>query len=267
MDLVRSVLDIVENVNHFKNDIQSVRNKKSLFYFRVYKYFGDWYYFPNEEIFIPSKFLGYKNNRITNYAGSGHGGITKKILFNYFEEVPKGTSRFNELLEQLITFSEKLGCHVGQKVSGKGGIYLEKHPYLITNQLSINDRLLKICENDIASYKEEENYSSFEGAVSQQLVNKYERDPKLRAAAIKYHGVICKVCNFDFQKYYGNHGKDYIEVHHLKPLHQLNGQKKIDPKIDMTVLCANCHRMIHRDTQNSLSLTELEAMVLHKHSY
>lgn len=29
---------------------------------------------------------------------------------------------------------------------------------------------------------------------------KYERDPKLREQAIKYHGTKCAACNFDFEK-------------------------------------------------------------------
>jgi HNH endonuclease len=38
-----------------------------------------------------------------------------------------------------------------------------------------------------------------------------------------------------------------IEAHHLIPLSQLKGKRvALDPKNDVAVLCANCHRMVHR---------------------
>lgn len=49
-------------------------------------------------------------------------------------------------------------------------------------------------------------------------------------------------------KAYGNLGKGYIETHHLTALHELPPDYPIclSPKNDFAVLCANCHRMIHR---------------------
>lgn len=74
-----------------------------------------------------------------------------------------------------------------------------------------------------------------------------ERNQKLSKDAKKIHGSKCKICDFDFFKVYGEIGKDYIEAHHLTPLSKLKGQKiALDPRKDFTVLCANCHRMIHR---------------------
>ncbi len=38
-----------------------------------------------------------------------------------------------------------------------------------------------------------------------------------------------------------------IEAHHLKPIAKLAGKVvELDAKNDFAVLCANCHRMIHR---------------------
>lgn len=74
-----------------------------------------------------------------------------------------------------------------------------------------------------------------------------ERNKKLSLRAKKVHGYVCKVCGFDFQKCYGDLGKEFIEAHHLTPLSLLNGSKiTLDATVDFTVLCANCHRMIHR---------------------
>ena len=88
---------------------------------------------------------------------------------------------------------------------------------------------------------------------------RYERQKALREAAIKIHGYTCSVCGFDYSKFYGLIGKDYIEVHHLKPLNL--GKQTPDPKTDMISVCANCHRMIHRKKYETLTPDELKNMI------
>ena len=74
-----------------------------------------------------------------------------------------------------------------------------------------------------------------------------ERNRKLAASVKKAHGYSCKACGFNFAETYGAIGADFIEAHHLMPLSELTGDKvKLDPKLDFSVLCSNCHRMIHR---------------------
>ena len=64
----------------------------------------------------------------------------------------------------------------------------------------------------------------------------------------KHHGYCCQVCDFNFQKVYGDLGIEYIEAHHLVPYSRLEHGKSRNLNIDrdFAVLCANCHRMIHR---------------------
>lgn len=85
-----------------------------------------------------------------------------------------------------------------------------------------------------------------EGAVRQVLTNAYERDEKARRAAIKFHGCICKVCNFDFEAAYGLIGKNFIHVHHIVPLSSIGEEYVVNPKTDLVPVCPNCHAMIHR---------------------
>ena len=74
-----------------------------------------------------------------------------------------------------------------------------------------------------------------------------ERNLKLAHRAKKLLGYKCIACNLDFREKYGELGKGFIEAHHLTPLSKLKGQiVTLDPKKDFTVLCSNCHRMIHR---------------------
>jgi len=87
-----------------------------------------------------------------------------------------------------------------------------------------------------------------EGAVTRVLVNRYERDRAARAACIAHHGATCTVCRFDFEQVYGPIGRNFIHVHHLREISTLGSGYRVDPKNDLTPLCANCHAMAHRTT-------------------
>lgn len=108
-------------------------------------------------------------------------------------------------------------------------------------------------------FSEEESFE--EGGKNQRFSNYYERNPKLRMAAIQYHGTKCMVCGFDFEEIYGERGAGYIEAHHLRPISSIEGKAKVDPKTDMAVVCSNCHRMIHRRKNKILSLEELKSLI------
>jgi len=80
-----------------------------------------------------------------------------------------------------------------------------------------------------------------------------ERNPQTSKIVKKERGYICEACGFDFKKIYGDislnkKGETYIEAHHLTPLSSLPEGKaqKFNPKDDFRVLCANCHKMVHR---------------------
>ena len=75
-----------------------------------------------------------------------------------------------------------------------------------------------------------------------------ERNQRLARKVKQIQGFTCKACGFDFSKVYMGIAKNrYIESHHLTPISELKGQRvSLDPANDFSVLCANCHRMIHR---------------------
>ncbi|MGV0734346.1 HNH endonuclease [Mycolicibacter sinensis] len=96
---------------------------------------------------------------------------------------------------------------------------------------------------------DDEDEEAKEGRLLQRQHFVRERDKKLRtkkiAAFLKTHPrVHCEVCGFDFEATYGERGREYTEVHHVLPLH---ASGEIKTKLsDLILLCANCHRMIHR---------------------
>jgi 5-methylcytosine-specific restriction protein A len=99
------------------------------------------------------------------------------------------------------------------------------------------------------------------------LVRKHfarERNRKLveskRKQVLRKNGKLsCEACDFDFAVVYGDRGDGFIECHHTKPVATLGeGQKThID---DLALVCANCHRMIHR-FKVWLSISELRQLL------
>jgi len=92
----------------------------------------------------------------------------------------------------------------------------------------------------------EESKSIIEGAKKQVTVNKYERSSKARKKCLKKYGYKCFICEFDFDEIYGEIGKDFIHVHHLKEISSIAKSYKIDPIKDLRPVCPNCHAMLHK---------------------
>lgn len=80
-----------------------------------------------------------------------------------------------------------------------------------------------------------------------------------RKQALKNYGCVeCKACGFNFGLVYGERGNGFIECHHTEPVALLPGQKThVD---DLSLVCANCHRVIHRNKE-WLTVAELRLLV------
>lgn len=89
-----------------------------------------------------------------------------------------------------------------------------------------------------------------EGTLLARLHKVRERSQKLvkgkKRQVLKSHGTLaCEVCGFDFADRYGELGQGFSECHHRVPLADLEpgATTKLS---DLAIVCANCHRMIHR---------------------
>ncbi len=79
--------------------------------------------------------------------------------------------------------------------------------------------------------------------------NRIDRSRTLRTAKIRVfereHGrIYCENCTFDFEEMYGERGRGVIMVHHVLPLAALL-PNAITSLSDLTLLCANCHAIVH----------------------
>lgn len=102
-------------------------------------------------------------------------------------------------------------------------------------------------EVEVAAEEEEEFP---EGRVLTQLHKRRERNPKVvqkkKKMVLEETGSLsCEVCRFDFFVVYGKLGYGFAECHNRKPLSELIESKTTNVG-DLAIVCANCHRMLHR---------------------
>ncbi|WP_052184233.1 HNH endonuclease [Psychroserpens sp. Hel_I_66] len=137
---------------------------------------------------------------------------------------------------------------------------------IIEKYSDLNAKDYKHTFDDLIGIQESESEyktGNTEGGKKVVTSSKYERQPSIRNEAINIHGLECAACGFNFQEFYGDWGKGFIEVHHIKPLSENKGEEKItNPETDLEVLCANCHRMVHRKKGITLSLQELKEKII-----
>jgi hypothetical protein len=89
-----------------------------------------------------------------------------------------------------------------------------------------------------------------------------ERNPQLRARAKEYWRqkmggcIYCCVCDFDFEKRFGDIGRGFIEMHHTEPL-RTKAALSGTPVRSLVPVCSNCHRMLHRNRNHTMTIKAL----------
>jgi 5-methylcytosine-specific restriction protein A len=103
-----------------------------------------------------------------------------------------------------------------------------------------------------------------EGGILHALHKRYERDgsivrKKKRSVFHAKMALKCEICGFDFAEIYGELGNEFAECHHTKPVSKMKhgDTTKLE---DLSIVCANCHRMLHR-SRDLLSISALQEIV------
>ena len=99
-----------------------------------------------------------------------------------------------------------------------------------------------------------------EGALTEIKVNKYERNHAARKSCLDYYGYACACCDVHLEKIYGDIAKEFIHVHHIKPISEIKKEYKIDPIKDLRPVCPNCHAILHLK-KPALSISELREIL------
>lgn len=126
---------------------------------------------------------------------------------------------------------------------------------------SMHSPYMQSVQEDIES--EDAQFDDFyrDGEVKEYFGNRFERNVKNRSRAIEIHGTSCLACGFNFEEVYGEHGKDFIEVHHIQPLSTIKQAVQINPETDLVPLCSNCHRMVHRKKEEILTVEQVKKLL------
>ena len=146
----------------------------------------------------------------------------------------------------------------GQSTLGKAISAIERHlnDYESRRKTTLHDlakvleKHRKLVSRESTDFISPEEISStkkiLEGRLKIVRVNFYERSAKARSTCIEKHGTICAVCEFNFGKIYGDIGKGFIHVHHLRDLASIGKEYEINPIEDLRPVCPNCHAMLHK---------------------
>lgn len=115
-----------------------------------------------------------------------------------------------------------------------------------TYKLFLSDSIVSVTDED-----EEEIFP--EGKILSRLHRFRERNTsavkrKKERTLASTGKLACEVCGFDFNKEYGELGFGYAECHHTMPLFLLNRESSTKLS-DLAIVCANCHRMLHRSRE------------------
>lgn len=131
-------------------------------------------------------------------------------------------------------------------------------------ELANNEKLVQNLYRIPDEEEDDELIQVKEGRVLYKLHKYRERDSKIvkkkKEVVLKKKGKLeCEVCEFDFSKCYGELGIGFIECHHLEPISnkEIDKPTKLD---DLALVCANCHRMLHRRL-GVISIYELKSII------
>jgi hypothetical protein len=186
------------------------------------------YKIGNEWRFAPSRFVGYFNNDLETHASNtDKDGRETNPAINKIAENKLAKS---ELLEQKYKdYCESIGINFHDK-NRKYWLFGFGFDDFIDNSNT--------------------NGSFPEGKIVERRHKSRERNSELIESAKKIfwrtHGkLFCQICNFDFERIYGDLGRNFIEAHHTVPVSEMK-EGHLTTIDEIAFVCSNCHRMLHR---------------------
>lgn len=100
--------------------------------------------------------------------------------------------------------------------------------------------------------------AALEGQLTETKVSRRGRSSKLRHEALARSGGRCEVCDVHFGHLLGGRGWRVLQVHHREQLSALD-EPQWNTIDDLDVVCANCHLLVHADSDAPMSVDALRA--------
>lgn len=203
-----------------------------------------------------------------NYAFTIHKGKIKKIYLidewheaNSTHYTTRTLNKNDQKMNGRIEFTGKTAIDMQHFIGKDVSNYYKKgeaNPIKYMDLEFLNKELFSENISYPDDIEDKDEYS--EGSKKRVTVNAYERNQVARQKCIEYYKAKCFICEFDFEKTYGEIGKGFIHVHHLKQLSEINEKYKVDPIKDLRPLCPNCHAIVHKRTP-AYSIEEVKEFI------
>ncbi|MBW7472315.1 HNH endonuclease [Marinobacter sp. F4218] len=166
--------------------------------------------------------------------------------------------------------------NIRQVQTGKGLDSVSKVDVEVVKELGDDPKTVKSIANlireslntiiptiDVEIVDEDEEFS--EGRLLTRNHKARERSKKIRKKLLdsrsKKGSMACDMCGMSASKFHPECAESVFEAHHVVPLAE--AEKRTTRLSDMALLCANCHRLIHRGiSRNRRWLTIQEAKKL-----
>lgn len=231
------------------------------------------YYIENENGVITTSQLSKKLRNLLNPDGEDL-DILDNRTDDKFSQIVRNLTATERSFVKNGYINRESGRNKPLFITQKGKEHLKNNikavEYLLSNNFKGEDLLEsfnKISQIDKNFESFDENLMINEGTKTIVKTKVYKRSSKLRRKAIEYYSdkdgrIKCEVCSFDFEEFYGEQGKGFIEIHHQKPVFQFDGddlERTIAHALKNVIpVCSNCHRMIHRSRDNPLTIIEIK---------
>jgi predicted HNH restriction endonuclease len=185
-------------------------------------------------------FLNFFNSKLDDFKKDSSNTIEifDDDLSFWIYKTEKSALFFKILLDTLLEYSDKSGL-----------IELSNE----INELA-NEQQIFVDLNNLSDAK------LLEGIQKTITATVYERNQTARTECLNHWKYSCLVCGFNFEKTYGELGKNYIHVHHIRQISTRKEEYEIDPINDLVPVCPNCHSMIHKNKE-PLTIDELRNLI------
>lgn len=171
----------------------------------------------------------------------------------YFSQKVRNLISHRNLVNKNLATYETVGDDNLNKITELGKEYIADNidgfDFVKSNGFSEIERK-KVIDNDFSNLVIEE------GFIRSNHVKTKARSRKLVEIAKEHFKIgdkiYCKACGFNFEDCYGEIGKNFIEIHHLKPIfeYENNIEQSVQAALNnLAPVCSNCHRIIHRKNQ------------------
>jgi 5-methylcytosine-specific restriction enzyme A len=178
-------------------------------------------------------------------------------------EIPDDAELINDLRNLVGVYRELVGI-VGTNYENivKGFLSQEINKPSETEQDETEIELLEEFDKQV-SPEEYKEYKEGQRKLKQHIIRERSGqviDEAKKNFKLKNIRVYCEICGFDFEKKYGEVGKNFIEGHHKLPISEITEEyNKITSK-DIALVCSNCHRILHRK-RPWLTVEELKELI------